>query len=274
MTGPPGWYPDPAGTSNRFRYWDGTRWTNDTAGTPGAPPARRRAPLLMIISAVAAGLVLIIVAVVVISSGAGGALGTGGPEERPAGTPTAECPPADSAPPTAEPRVGADGRVRGGPLSYPALGRPWTGPTTENRVPFGRDLIGQWVTADRNTRNGHIWAAMVLVGELNSGDGFLGPERAATLMAECITGTLYGDDRIDSTIKISKPTKVDGHDGWLLEARLAYDIAGLKTKGETMIIVIVDAGTSTGLFYAGLPDSGPQYVAPARAALRELAVEA
>lgn len=271
MTAPPGWYPDPAGTPNRLRYWDGARCTDGPGpGSRPAAPAGRRGRLLMIVGAVAAVLVLIIAGILVINSGIGGALGVAGPG---AGSPTGtDCPPADAGPASTRPSVGADGRVRSGPLSYPALERPWSAPVPEDRVPFGRDLVIQWVRADTNTRDGHLWASAVVIGELNSGDGFLGPEQAATLMAQCITGTLYGDHRVDTTIKISKPTTVDGHAGWLLEARLAYDIAGLRTKGETMIIVIVDAGTSTGLFYAGLPDSGPQYVAPARAALRDLEV--
>ena len=32
----PGWYPDPAGTPNRFRYWDGRAWSPDTTDNPAA----------------------------------------------------------------------------------------------------------------------------------------------------------------------------------------------------------------------------------------------
>ena len=34
----PGWYPDPAGTPNRFRYWDGRAWSTDTTDNPAAAP--------------------------------------------------------------------------------------------------------------------------------------------------------------------------------------------------------------------------------------------
>lgn len=33
----PGWYPDPAGTPNRFRYWDGRAWSPDTTADPTDP---------------------------------------------------------------------------------------------------------------------------------------------------------------------------------------------------------------------------------------------
>lgn len=281
MSANPGWYPDPGGAPGRFRYWDGVRWAEQTSGTPGsaAPiptrtpptPGRRGGQTPMIITAAGVGLVLIIVAVLVITNLSVAGIG---PADRPASAaPSVDCPPADSGDPTAAPSIGADGRVRSGPLSYPAIRVPWSEPEQEDRVPYGHGLIGQFATAETNTRNGHLWASAVVVGQLSSGDGFLGPEQAALLMAECITGTLYGDNRIDTSIKISRATTVDGHPGWLLEARLAYDVAGVKTKGETMIIVIVDAGVSTGLFYAGLPDTVPQHLESAREALAGLRVE-
>lgn len=33
-----GWYPDPAGTPQTYRYWDGTRWSQQTTTDPYAPP--------------------------------------------------------------------------------------------------------------------------------------------------------------------------------------------------------------------------------------------
>ncbi|GAB3762330.1 DUF2510 domain-containing protein [Microlunatus parietis] len=39
MTVPrPGWYPDPAGVPRRYRWWDGTRWTQAIGESPKAPP--------------------------------------------------------------------------------------------------------------------------------------------------------------------------------------------------------------------------------------------
>lgn len=35
---PPGWYPDPAGTPNSFRWWDGQNWTAATTTTPATTP--------------------------------------------------------------------------------------------------------------------------------------------------------------------------------------------------------------------------------------------
>ena len=34
----PGWYPDPAGQPNRFRYWDGQQWSEVTTDNPYLPP--------------------------------------------------------------------------------------------------------------------------------------------------------------------------------------------------------------------------------------------
>lgn len=34
----PGWYPDPAGRPQTYRYWDGASWSDTTTGDPYAPP--------------------------------------------------------------------------------------------------------------------------------------------------------------------------------------------------------------------------------------------
>ncbi len=39
-----GWYPDPAGQPQTYRYWDGTSWSQDTTSDPYAPPPAPPAP--------------------------------------------------------------------------------------------------------------------------------------------------------------------------------------------------------------------------------------
>lgn len=39
-----GWYPDPAGQPQTYRYWDGTSWSQETTGDPYAPPPAPSGP--------------------------------------------------------------------------------------------------------------------------------------------------------------------------------------------------------------------------------------
>ena len=41
---PAGWYPDPAGTAGRFRYWDGQQWSAETTDDPRHPHRRAGRP--------------------------------------------------------------------------------------------------------------------------------------------------------------------------------------------------------------------------------------
>ena len=67
---------------------------------------------------------------------------------------------------------------------------------------------------------------------------------------------------------------VDGHEAWIVESHLTFDIAGLETKGELLILAIVQAGTErSGLYYASIPDTTPELVEPARDALSQLKVD-
>ena len=34
----PGWFPDPGGVPNLYRYWDGQAWTDQFTSQPGGPP--------------------------------------------------------------------------------------------------------------------------------------------------------------------------------------------------------------------------------------------
>jgi hypothetical protein len=169
----------------------------------------------------------------------------------------------------------ADGRVHGGMLSYPMLGSPWGAPrTTDIRVPFGRDVSEQQVMIEDNyDGNGNSWVASVLVAELASGDGFFSPQGGSEIVVKCLIGAFYGDAKVGREDKVGKATTVGGKDAWLVETHLTFSITGLKTKGETAIVLIVATSIDTSsLYYASIPDTSPEYMQPARDAMAALTV--
>ena len=233
---------------------------------------KKKSPIGWWIAGAALVIGIIIVAVIAIRAVTGGVdTGTAG---GPVGQPSQDaCPPQI----TASPDPGtdpADGRVHGGPVSYPRLGSPWGAPQGDNRVPFGSDVQSQLVGVEDNyDGKGSDWVASVLVGELQAGDGFFTPEQGSQIVVKCILGAFYGNNPVKSNVKVNEKATIDGHEGWLVESHLTFDIAGLKTKGELLIVAIVSAGNRSGLYYASIPDTTPELVQPARDALEQLQVD-
>jgi Protein of unknown function (DUF2510) len=217
-------------------------------------------------------IVIAVVAVFAIRAVTGGDTGTTG---GPVGQPSQDvCPAQNTASPEPSTTHPADGRVHGGPVSYPMLGPPWAAPQGENRVPFGSDVQSQLVLVEPNyDSQGNNWVASVLVGELQAGDGFFTPEQGAQIVVKCILGAFYGNNPVNSNVKVNEKTTIDGHEGWLVESQLTFDIEGLETKGELLIVAIVSAGNRSGLYYASIPDTTPELVQPARDSLANLQVD-
>jgi hypothetical protein len=152
------------------------------------------------------------------------------------------------------------------------LGDPWSAPYSDDRVPFGSDVATQTVTVEQNYQQGSDWVASILVGELQAGDGFYTPQQGSQIVVKCILGAFYGDNPVNSDVKVDQATTIDGHDGWLVESHLTFDIPNLQTKGELMIVAIVSVGDNAGLYYASIPDTVPDLVPTARQVLQELKV--
>lgn len=318
MSSRAGWYPDPGGQPNTYRYWDGKAWSAATTQNPNAAPPNQGLVTSGPAAAASqsgqaygqreygpqpygtqgsgpqsayagyqattqkksgrgwwvagAALVVVLVVIIVVAvrqlGGAGGIAGGdpgGQGSQDPCPTTTMQ-----SAPPTTDPQ---DGRVHGGPLSYPELGAPWTQPSGENRVPFGTDVLTQEITVQQYAP-GKIWVASVLVGRLAAGDGFFTPKQGSQIVVKCILGQFYGNAEVKSDVVQNKATTVDGHDAWIVESKLSFDIQGLDTKGERLIVVIVATGeTSAGLYYASIPDTVPQYLPVAKELISQLKVD-
>jgi hypothetical protein len=215
--------------------------------------------------------VIVVVAVIAIRAVTGGGGITGVPGGQgsqdvcPKVTTDSTSPTPSSSPP--------DGRVHGGPVSYPLLGSPWSAPTGDQRVPFGSDVQEQTVTVEENYQPSSNWVASVLVGELQAGDGFFTPEQGSQIVVKCILGKFYDDNPVTSDVKVNQAATIDGHEAWLVESQLSFDIKGLETKGELLIVAIVSDGATSGLYYASIPDTRPDLVQPARDALAQLKVD-
>lgn len=333
MSAQAGWYPDPGGVPNLYRYWDGRVWSAATSTNPRQPPPvqglgqstqpsgqstqpsagqnrypqaasgespyqqgsaqqggytygyaqgqpgayatyqtiqKTKSPVGWWIG----GIVLLVVVVITGMIAIRALARNGGLPEGPTSQPTQDvCPQSGTAPSATRPDPN-DGRVHGGPVSYPRLGNPWSAPYPDDRVPFGRDVQKQDVLdqADYN-ESGNSWVASILVAELMAGDGFFTPEQGAHIVVRCILGSFYGDATVESNVTVDKATKIDGHDAWLVESELSFDIPGLIAKGELLIVAVVQAGDSAGLYYASIPNTQPELVKPAREALADLRVD-
>jgi hypothetical protein len=211
-----------------------------------------------------------VIAVVVVLAVRG--TGTAGPGSGPGGQQTGDlCQAAGAATPTAPPVAGD--RVVSGKLSVMRLPPPFEAPRYDQRVPFGHDVQSQDATVETSADGTTTWLAGVLVARLLAGDGFYGPEQGAELVVTCILGVFYGNTEVAREDVKDEAMTVDGHDAWLIESHLTFDVPGIRTKGELLIVTVVDIGDGEGgLFYASIPDTSPELVAPARKALADLRV--
>ncbi len=272
-----------------YRYWTGTEWTSAITANPAAtpPPAGpgpaippglepQRSKVGWWAGGIAALLVLVLV-IWFVTQPWGPIVGpTEQPSASPGGNPTQDvCPALDPSQSTEPPPQHNDGRVHGGKISYPMLGSPWSEVYGDNRVPFARDVAQQSVTVEPDYEPGASWVAAVLVAELVAGDGFFSPKEGSEIVMRCVVGRFYADAVVERDDLVSKAITVDGHDAWVVESHLSFDIPNLNTKGELAIVVIVDTGPeSASLYYASIPDTVPELVQDARDVLENLTVDA
>jgi hypothetical protein len=294
MSAPPGWYPDPAGAPGRYRFWDGRTWGSATAdrpdiGQPPLPPASgarpsggRTAPDPRLVgpppgrrwgwwlAAAAVLMAVVVVGVLVVRSVGGGLLD--GPDTPGEGRSRDPCVNASTSSSPLTPSSGD--RVRSGQLSYPRLPAPFGRPIDDRRTPFGHDVQSQQALVERSADGQTTWVAWALIARLLAGDGFYGPEQGAGVVAQCVVALFYDNHEIKRTDTRREALTVDGHEAYLIESHLTFDIPGIRAKGETMIVVVVDVGTNgeAGLFYGTIPDNAPQFLPPIRAALADLQV--
>ena len=157
--------------------------------------------------------------------------------------------------PTARQDHPADGRIHGGGLSFPKVDG-WHD-TSGASFSWAYDVGEQMKLAESPS-----WYANLAVGALFTGDGFDEPRRSAELVMQCvITSGLYPyfTDRVDTW---SKSVTVDGRAAWSIRADIEVDDPDLRTKGDTVEVIVVDTGSPESLsMFIGAVDIGDQSLA-------------
>ncbi|WP_375423164.1 DUF2510 domain-containing protein [uncultured Friedmanniella sp.] len=285
----PGWYPDPAGTSELYRWWDGAGWTDAISESPRAPSprtslpaeagdelARRRPSRFRAVVALVLCLALFLSATV----GVGLIIWHDPPmvkrgSRQPASTPAT---PAASLPTglpdsgsldekTREARIGA-ATMRLPEAPYGLMSRPMT----------VAGLLDVFFIADAPVHPAYdgsdSWSSAVLLGRL-AGPGAESDLRTrADETLQGLSRTFYRSraTRLDHVVVADHA--VDGHPGLQVTARVHYDIERLPSRYDelTAVLVGLDDGSVVAAVSSVPNDADSAVTTCAAASLRTLAI--
>jgi Protein of unknown function (DUF2510) len=269
----PGWYPDPAGTADSYRWWDGDQWTDSLSSSPSAPapdgnavapagPPRRR-------SAFRAAIALLVIVALFLSAGVGVGLwlwgdGVGRTD---AGRTSAPTPPqAGAASPSAAPGQ-LDQRSRTatiGSVSMDLPGEPYElhGDPMSVAGVFDVAFVAE-AEVHEEYDGDNDWYAMVGLAGLDPDlvDGAELTHTGAATMRRLVK-LMYGKHPVKITDARWADRSVDGYPGVEYSARVNYAIDRLPSRYDTVSAVVVRLDEKTVVVAVGaVPDGADREVA-------------
>lgn len=293
----PGWYPDPSGAPNQYRYWDGTQWSAQTmpAGGPpnttGAPmnaTGGRRGPRWGLITAGIAALVVIGLVTMWLVRPQGQNVATEDSNTAaPTGSQWAETARPSTPPPTAPAPsqatlaacpVGAstptntypdDGRIHGGELKF-------------TKVPaWPQEYVRMSWVHDHHSQTHQVipgrWFSMVSVGALKTSDGFEDPQTSAYQVMSCFATSTYYQGYKGRENVLAEPVTIDGRPGFHLRTEIYIEDTPTlpNIKGDVVDVIVVDTDNpeSLGVFISSATIDDDPIIATVDRAIESLAVD-
>ena len=254
----PGWYPDPAGTSDAYRWWDGQTWTDGLSDSPNAPapapaadepePVRRRSPFRVAVA-------LIVVIAMFLGAGLGVGLwlwdvGTGGTRGGPdtSGRTSSPRDPVSAAP--AEPPGQLDESTRTATIGAASLELP-DDPYRLQADPMRvKGVLEPLFMAEAEVHDRydgeHDWGAMVALAAVDP-DLAAQPDLESTgrrTMAR-LAGAIYGAKVTNVTNQGVADLSIDGCAGVEFTADVHYAVDRLPSRYDRVraVVVKLDDGT-------------------------------
>ena len=274
----PGWYPDPAGTADQYRWWNGHEWTNEVSPTANAPaplgsllgsagtdPPRRRSPLRAIVA-------LVVIIALFLSATLGVGLWLWGGD-------TAGSRSEARATPAPGPRGQLDESSRIASIGAATMtlpGDPYelkADPIADRGVFdvafFAEAEVHEQYDGDND------WSAVVALAALdpNLVDGS-DPETAARTALSKLATRIYGGQRTTVSHVRVADRSVDGNSGVEVSARISYAVDRLASRYDTLAAVVVrlDDGSYVAAFSSVPDDADPVVHRLARTSLDSLAI--
>lgn len=253
----PGWYLDPAGAPDLYRWWDGGGWTEAISESPQAPtprlhsPAqpqdelarRRRSP-----ARTAVALLVCVALFLGATVGLGLAIfGDGTGVQRGTRAPASNATPIVMAGSAAVGRLDQATRIATlGPASMTLPGPPYVPAPDPVRLP---GLLDVCFLASAPVHvgydGGRTWSAAVLLGRLPPVAPGEDLEERASLLGQQLGRSLFRSASTRVEPRELADHSVDGHEGVVVSVRVHYTIKGLPSRYDdlTALLVRSDDGT-------------------------------
>ncbi|GAB3622201.1 hypothetical protein GCM10027418_02830 [Mariniluteicoccus endophyticus] len=289
----PGWYPDPSGHPQTFRYWDGQAWSQQTTTDPRTPPpppstpaaasaapagaATRRSPWPWVVGGLTMSLPLVVAL-------AYGLVNKEDPEPtspppattttRPSPRPSAGTGPDTPAGTQLNCSAGAGQNQRGTSPTRAAAGIQydavpgWTWSFSSEMFPWLDEMTAY---GDVKRYNNGSLGAGIAIGGMSRKNGFTDPKLAVSQAYECIQRYGLGaDGGYDwPTLGAVEQTTIGGMPAW--RANVSVGVHGASQKID-MMVAVVDSGLGTGYTMVNtfVPDDDAETRAKIDTAMRSM----